>query len=143
MSYQQITVVGNVGKDPEFKYLPSGTAVANFSLAVNEKWNDKQSNEQKEKTTWFRIAVYGQQAETVKQYVTKGKQLMVVGTIEGRAYLDNNNQPQASLEVRSQRFVFLGGRNEGGMGAGDEEYAPSYGNNGGGRGQQTTDDVPF
>lgn len=141
MSYQQIIVVGNVGRDPEFKYLPSGTAVANFSIATSEKWTDKQSNEKKEKTTWFRVAVYGQQAEIIKQYVTKGKQLMVTGTVEGRAYMDNNNQPAMSLEIRARDFRFLGGRNDdasGGSGGGDD-FAPNYD----GGGNKNMDDVPF
>lgn len=140
MSYQQIIVVGNVGRDPEFKYLPSGTAVANFSIATSEKWTDKQTNEKKEKTVWFRISVYGAQAETVKQYVTKGKQLMVTGTVEGRAYMDNNNQPAMSLEIRARDFRFLGSKNDGSSNGaqGGEEYAPSYD-----AGNKSMDDVPF
>lgn len=144
MSYQQVIVVGNVGRDPEFNYTPNGSASANFSIATNEKWTDRQTNELKEKTTWFRVRVYGPQAETVKQYVSKGRQVMVIGTIDVSAYMDKSGQPAASLELRARDVRFLGGRNEGGgaQGDGGEDYAPSYGNNGG-RGQQTTDDVPF
>jgi single-strand DNA-binding protein len=140
MSYQQIIVVGNVGRDPEFKYLPSGTPTAQFTLASNERWNDKQTNETKEKTTWFRVSVYGPQAQTVNEYVRKGRQVMVIGTVEGRAYLDNNNQPAMSLELRARDVRFLGGRSEGGVGGqqGGDEYNSGYGDS-----SKNMDDVPF
>lgn len=113
--WQQTIVVGNVGRDPELKYFDSGTAVANFTIAVNETWMDQQTQQQREKTTWYRVAVWGRQAETVKQFVTKGRQVMVIGTVEARGYLDANNQPAASLELRARDVRFLGGREEGGQ----------------------------
>ncbi|HLU11954.1 MAG TPA: single-stranded DNA-binding protein, partial [Oceanobacillus sp.] len=108
--YQQVTIVGNVGRDPELKYMPNGRPVANFTVATNERWTDKQTNERKEKTTWWRVAVWGPQAETVSQYVSKGRQVMVIGTVEARAYLDQSGQPQASLELTARDVRFLGGR---------------------------------
>jgi single-strand DNA-binding protein len=133
--YQQVTIVGNVGRDPELKYMPNGRAVANFTVATNERWTDKQSNERKEKTTWWRVAVWGPQAETVSQYVSKGRQVMVIGTVEARAYLDQSGQPQASLELNARDVRFLGGRDGGGemQGQAMDEYG----------GGDNLNDIPF
>lgn len=143
MSWHQTIVVGNLGQDPQFNYLPSGTAVCNFSLAVNEAWNDRQSNERREKTTWYRVAVYGRQAETVNQYLRKGSQVMVIGNVEVRAYTNNAGEPAASLDLRAREVRFLGGRAEGGgqQGGGNTNY-----DSGGGYDSETpttVDDIPF
>jgi len=137
MSYQQIIIVGNVGRDPELKYLPSGVPVCNFTVAVNEVRG--QGEARTEKTTWFRVAAWRQLAETVSQYLTKGRQVMIVGTIEARAYTDNGGQPQASLELTARDIRFLGQRGEGGQGGsggGYEEYA-------GGAAADNISDIPF
>lgn len=125
--YQQVTIVGNLGKDPELRYLPSGAAVCSFSVATSERWTDRQTNEKKEKTVWWRVSVFGQQAEVCSQYLAKGRQVMVIGTAEARAYLDNASQPQASLELRARDVRFLGSRNDaagGGSYGGDNDFAP-------------------
>lgn len=121
MSYQQIIIVGNVGRDPELKYLPSGVPVCNFTVAVNERRGS--GEERTEKTTWFRVAAWRQLAETVSQYLTKGRQVMVVGTIEARAYTDNSGQPQASLELTARDIRFLGNRSDN---VGQSEYGSEY-----------------
>jgi single-strand DNA-binding protein len=108
MSWQQTIIVGNVGTC-ELKYLQSGAAVYTFSVAVNEKWTTE-SGERKEKTTWFRCNAWNKQAETLNQYLRKGSQIMVTGTIEARAYMGKDGQPAASLELRVRDFTFLGGR---------------------------------
>lgn len=132
MSYQQVIIVGNVGRDPELKYLPSGVPVCNFTVAVNERRGT--GEERTEKTTWFRVAAWRQLAETVSQYVTKGKQIMVIGTIEARAYLDQSGQPQASLELTARDIRFLGSR---GDNAGAGSYEGGYGN------ADEITDIPF
>lgn len=135
MSYQQVIIVGNLGRDPELRYTQGGQAVCGFTVAVNESWTDRQTNERKEKTTWFRVSVWGQQGETIKQYLAKGRQVMVVGTIEGRAYMDQSGQPQATLEVRARDVRLLGSRQDGGQQGGDyDQYS-------GGSGEVS--DIPF
>ncbi|MCU0512913.1 MAG: single-stranded DNA-binding protein [Anaerolineae bacterium] len=146
MSYHQTIVVGNVGGDPRFTHLPSGTPVCNINLAVNETWNDRQTNEKREKTTWYRCAFYGRQAEIANSYVRKGSQVMVIGTVEARAYLDNNGQPAATLELRVRELRLLGGRGDSAAsGSGSDhsyDYDQGYAPSGPGRGNDT-DDIPF
>lgn len=120
MSYQQIIIVGNLGRDPELKYLPSGVPVCNFTVAVSERRGT--GEDRTEKTTWFRVAAWRQQAEIVSQYLTKGRQVMIVGRIDARAYTDNSGQPQASLELTADRVVFLSNRGGDNQGGGYDSY---------------------
>ena len=112
--YQQITLIGNLGTDPEMRYTPSGVPVASFSLAVNKTWTG-QDGQRQDKTTWFRITTWRKQAEIVSQYLTKGRRVMVVGEVEeARAYADRDGNQRASLEVTAQIVKFLGNRGEDG-----------------------------
>ena len=127
--YQQTIIIGNVGRDPELRYTQSGVAVCSFSVAVTERWNDRQSNEKREKTNWYRVSAWRQLAEITNQYVHKGMQIMVVGNVEARGYTNNNGEPAASLELTARDIQFLGGRGEGGS-SGDgsrdnfDDFAP-------------------
>ncbi len=114
MSWHQTIIVGNLGGDPELKYLQSGTAVCNFSVAVSERWRDRQSNEQREKTTWYRVDVWGAQAETCNTYLSKGRQVMVIGNVTADAYMNNNGEATASLKLTARDVRFLSGGNTGG-----------------------------
>lgn len=134
MSYQQTIIVGNVGRDPELRYLQSGVPVCNFTVAVNSVTGTGENRQ--EKTTWFRVAAWRQLAETCSQYLTKGRQVMVIGTVEARAYTDQSGQPQASLELTARDVRFLGNRGDA-QGAGSEEGGYSNYPAGG------TDDIPF
>ncbi len=110
--YMQCTIVGNVGRDPSFKYTPQGTAVCDFSVAVTRKFGS--GEQRQEKTTWFKVTCWNKLAEIANQYIRKGTPVLVVGTVEASAYMDKNNQPQASLELRADTFQMLsGGRGEG------------------------------
>lgn len=136
MTYHQTIILGNLGRDPELRYLPSGTAVCNLNVAVNEYWTDRQTNERREKTTWYRVAVWGQQAETVNTYLKKGSQVLVTGTVEARAYMDNSGQPAASLELRARDIKFAGGREDstqGGQQGDYDQFAPP----------SNEDEIPF
>jgi len=117
--YQQITLIGNLGTDPEMRYTPSGVPVSSFSLAVNKSWTG-QDGQRQDKTTWFRVTTWRKQAEIVSQYLTKGRRVMVVGEVEeARAYTDRDGNQRASLEVTAQIVKFLGARGEDGdMGGG-------------------------
>lgn len=116
--YQQITLIGNLGNDPEMRYTPSGVPVASFNLAVNRSWTG-QDGQRQDKTTWFRVSVWNKQAEIVTQYLSKGRQVMVVGEVEeARVYTDRDGNPRASLEVKAQSVRFLGQRGDAPMGGG-------------------------
>ncbi len=113
MSYQQITLLGNLGNDPETRQTPSGVAVTSFSLAVSRQWTDA-SGTKKDKTVWFRVSVWGNQAEACSAYLHKGSKVLVVGEVEeARAYTDRDGNARASLEVRAQTVQFLDGAREG------------------------------
>src|SRR5436853_4787013 len=108
MGFQQVMIIGNVGRDPEFRYTPQGVAVADFSVAVSKVTGKGEAR--KEKTTWFKVTVWRERAETVSQYVKKGMKIMVIGEVEAHAYLDKSGQPQASLDLTASDFQFLDSR---------------------------------
>ncbi|NJL94605.1 MAG: single-stranded DNA-binding protein [Anaerolineae bacterium] len=133
MTFTQITLIGNVGRDPELRFTQQGQAVCSFSLAVNRSWTDRQSNERREETTWWKITVWGNQAETVNQYVSKGKQVLVVGSrVKVDTYTGNDGQVRTSLELTADNVRFLGGSGGPGAGAGYDNYPA-----------QAEDDIPF
>ena len=107
MTWHQTVAVGNLGGDPDMKYMQSGDAVCNFSVAVSEKWNDKRSGEQKESTTWYRVAVWGAQAEACNKYLRKGSKVLVVGEASARAYMNNQGDAAASLDLKARNVRFL------------------------------------
>jgi single-strand DNA-binding protein len=140
--YQKVIVVGNLGSDPEMRYMPDGTAVTNFSLATNRTWTDRASGEPRKETTWFRVSVWGRQAETANQYLSKGRPVLVEGRLQAdpqtggpRTYQRQDGTVGASYELRAFNFAFVGGRGEGGLEEGDFE--------GGGAAAQEEDEIPF
>lgn len=108
--YQQMTIVGNVGRDVTLRYTQTGVAVADFSVAVTRKFGS--GEQRQEKTLWVRVTCWRTQAEIANQYVKKGQQIMVVGTVEVSAYLDKSGQPAATLELTADTFQMLGGRGD-------------------------------
>lgn len=134
--YQQVTIVGNVGRDPEMRYLPSGAGVCSFSVAVNKVWTDRNSNEKREKTTWFKVSAWRQLGETCNQYVRKGMQVMVVGEVDASAFMGQNGEPRASLEITAREVKFLSRLDSGAGGyssSGEGDYQQEY----------SEDDIPF
>ncbi len=107
-TYNKVFLVGRLGVDPELKYTQSGTPVTNFSLATDEGFNDREGNRQ-ERTEWHRIVVWDRQAETVCQYMSKGRQVLVEGSLQTRKWQDKQGQDRYTTEIRAQRVVFLGG----------------------------------
>jgi single-strand DNA-binding protein len=108
MSYQQITIVGNLGQDPELRYTQSGTAICELSVATNEKWTTK-AGEKREDTTWFRIKVWGAQAENCERYLSKWRQVLVTGQIETDEYTDKQGVTRYTWEVKARNVQFLSG----------------------------------
>lgn len=117
--FEQLTIVGNLGKDPEQRYTASGVAVTTFPVAVNRKWTN-QDGTPGEETTWFRVTAWRKLAETCSQYLSKGRQVLVVGRVTASAYMGQDGKPKASLEVTAESVRFLGGKN-GAAGAGQDE----------------------
>lgn len=105
--------VGNLGRDPEVKFTPSGRAVAKFSLAVSDSYSDRDGNKQ-ERTEWVNVAVWGKQAEACGQYLAKGRQCYVEGRLQTRSYDDKEGNKRYVTEVIANRVQFLGGRSQGG-----------------------------
>jgi single-strand DNA-binding protein len=110
--WQQTIIIGNVGRDPEFSYTPQGVALCKFSVAVNKTIGKGETRQKK--TTWFRVTVWRERAETASQYVKKGMKIMVVGEVDASAYISKQtNQPVASLELTAFNFQFLDSRGAG------------------------------
>jgi len=116
--YQKMTIIGNLGRDPEMRYLPSGQAVTNLSVATNRKYTDSQGVKQEE-VCWFNVSVWGAQAETVNQYLSQGSRVMVEGRLRPdpetgnpRIWTRQDGSPGASFELNAQRVLFLSSRSE-------------------------------
>lgn len=104
----KVLLIGNLGRDPEVRYTTGGSAVANFTLATTERWNDPNSGEKKEKTEWHRIVVWGKQAEIAGEYLRKGRQVFIEGSLQTREWTDREGNKRYTTEIRAQRFQMLG-----------------------------------
>jgi single-strand DNA-binding protein len=111
MSVNKVILVGNLGKDPELKYTPSGAAVANFSMALSEKYKDKDGNPQ-EKTEWVNIVAWKNLAEICGKYLTKGKQVYIEGRIQTRSYDDRDGVKKYITEIVANNMQMLGGKGD-------------------------------
>ena len=109
----KVILVGRLGKDPEMRYTPDGTAVANFTMATSEEWRDKNSGEKKERTEWHRIIAWRRLGEICGQYLTKGSQVYVEGKIQNRSY-EQDGTTKYITEIVASTVQFLGGREDGG-----------------------------
>jgi single-strand DNA-binding protein len=147
----KVILIGNLGKAPELRFTPSGQAVANFTIATNESWNDK-SGQKQERTEWHRIVVWGKLAELCGQYLSKGRQCYVEGRLQTREWNDKEGKKNYTTEIVAQTVQFLGGKGEG-AGAGRQNGAsddfgpppPGMDDAGGPQGgpQGVEDDIPF
>ena len=138
--FHKIIFVGNLGRDPEMRYMPDGQAVTNLNVACNRRWNSQVSGEQNEETTWYRVSVWGKQAEACNEYLEKGRQVLVEGRLKPdpatggpRLWQRQDGSVGASFEVVASSIQFLGSNGNGAGNGGD--YA--------GPGVQETDDIPF
>jgi single-strand DNA-binding protein len=113
-SVNKVIIVGNLGADPETRYLPGGDAVANIRVATTETWKDKQSGEKKEATEWHRIAFFGRLAEIAGEYLKKGSQVYVEGSLRTRKWQDKDGQDRYTTEIRGDVMKMLGRREGGG-----------------------------
>jgi single-strand DNA-binding protein len=148
-SVNKVILVGNLGADPETRYMPSGDAITNIRLATTDRWKDKASGEMKEATEWHRVAFFGRLAEIAGEYLKKGSPVYVEGRIRTRKWQDKEGQDRYSTEIVADNMQLLGSR--GGAG---EPAAPREGNSPGGMKQvqkkstpgglaEMDDDIPF
>ena len=106
-SVNKVILLGNLGRDPEIRYTQNGTPVANFTMATSERWNDP-SGEKRERTEWHRIVVWGKQAEIASEYLRKGRQVYIEGSLQTREWTDREGNKRYTTEVRAQRLQLLG-----------------------------------
>ena len=152
-SVNKVILVGNLGRDAELRYTPGGAAVATLNLATTEVWNDKASGQKQEKTEWHRIVLWGKSAESLSEYLTKGKQIYVEGRLQTRKWQDKDGNDKYTTEIRGDRIGLLGGGGGGGMGGGGRavQRQPVAAGAGGEHhepmgepiGDLTDDDIPF
>jgi single-strand DNA-binding protein len=169
----KVILIGNLGADPETRAMPSGTTVANLRIATSESWRDKQSGEQQERTEWHRVALFGRLAEIAGEYLRKGSQVYIEGSLRTRKWQDKQGNERYSTEIIGNELQMLGGRGGAGAGAGTgaeggaraaggggaaHAYAEESGGGGhgggggaggagggskGGSGEEFDDDIPF
>ncbi len=111
MSFNRVILVGNLGRDPELRYTPQGTPVCSFTMATNERRKDK-AGELQDHTTWFRVTLWGRQAETASQYLTKGRPVYIEGRLRVEEWTDRDGKPRYTLEVHGTDMQFIGSRAE-------------------------------
>lgn len=154
----KVILIGNLGRDPEVRYMPSGGAVANVTIATSEQWKDKQTGQQQERTEWHNVVFFNRLAEIVGEYLRKGSQVYVEGSLRTRKWQDKNGNDRYTTEIVANEMQMLGGR--GGSGGGSADYnqdrgqgqapaaapqsapAPASGG-GGGNFDDFDDDIPF
>ena len=121
----KVIIVGNLGGDPETRYMPSGSAVTNMTVATNESWKDKQTGEQKDRTEWHKVAMFGRLAEIAAEYLRKGSQVYIEGKLRTRKWQGQDGQDRYTTEIIADEMQMLGGRSGAGGGG-------SFGGGGGG-----------
>tara|TARA_B100000749_G_C18078616_1_gene322714 strand:- start:56 stop:490 length:435 start_codon:yes stop_codon:yes gene_type:complete len=139
----RVILVGNIGKDAEVRYTTGGAAVSTLSLATTEVWNDKASGQRQERTEWHRVVVWGKQAETLSEYLTKGRQIYIEGRLQTRQWDDKDGNKRYTTEVRTDRIVLLGGRSSTGEASAGQQGPSPSGSPAAGPPELTEDDIPF
>jgi single-strand DNA-binding protein len=127
MSFNKIIIVGNLGKDPELRYTPQGVAVCSFSVATNERRRDK-SGEQQDITTWFKVTLWRERAETAAKYLTKGSPVYIEGRLRIEEWTDRDNNNRFTLDVQATEMQFIGSRADAPAGdySGHHDDEPAY-----------------
>jgi len=121
----KVIIVGNLGGDPETRYMPSGSAVTNLTVATNESWKDKATGETKERTEWHKVAMFNRLAEIAAEYLRKGSQVYIEGKLRTRKWQDKNGQDRWTTEIVADEMQMLGGGR--GAGSAPMDSAPDYG----------------
>jgi single-strand DNA-binding protein len=132
----KVILIGNLGADPETRAMPSGTTVANLRIATSESWRDKQSGEQQERTEWHRVALFGRLAEIAGEYLRKGSQVYIEGSLRTRKWQDKQGNDRYSTEIVGNDLQMLGGRGGGAGGSGGGAMPPGGPGAAGGGGRE-------
>ena len=127
----KVIIVGNLGGDPETRYMPSGSAVTNLTVATNESWKDKQTGEQKDRTEWHKVAMFNRLAEIAAEYLRKGSQVYIEGKLRTRKWQDKSGQDRWTTEIIADEMQMLGGRGGAGAGGGGGSAPMSSGQDSG------------
>ena len=141
-SVNKVIIVGNLGKDPEVRSFPSGDRVANVTIATTDKWKDKQTQEMRENTEWHRVVFNGRLAEIVEQYLKKGSQVYVEGSLRTRKWTNKEGQDQYTTEIRADQMQMLGNRTGESQPAAPRQAPASPAPQGSGF-DDMDDDIPF
>lgn len=128
MSLNKVLLIGNLGRDPETRYLPSGEAVCNFSIATSETWNDKRTGQKQERTEWHNISMFGRLAEVAGQYLKKGSQVYIEGRIQTRKYTDKQGIERTAYDIIANEMKMLGNRNQNASNGGSADWDSSDAN---------------
>jgi len=123
----KVIIVGNLGNDPETRYMPSGSAVTNLTVATNESWKDKATGEQKDRTEWHKVAMFNRLAEIAAEYLRKGSQVYIEGKLRTRKWQDKNGQDRWTTEIIADEMQMLGGRGGAGGGGGSAPMSSGQG----------------
>ena len=115
MSLNKVILIGNLGRDPEVRYMPNGEAVCNFSIATSETWNDRQTGQRQERTEWHNITLYRRLAEVAGQYLKKGSQVYIEGRIQSRKYTGKDGIEHTAYDIIGSEMKMLGGGNDSGQ----------------------------
>lgn len=121
----KVIIVGNLGNDPETRYMPSGGAVTNLSIATSESWKDKQTGEQKDRTEWHKVVMFQRLAEIAAEYLRKGSQVYIEGKLQTRKWQDNSGNDRYTTEIVADEMQMLGGRGGGGSAGFADNAAPA------------------
>lgn len=148
--YQKLVIVGRLGRDPEMRYMPDGTAVTSMNVATDRRWTDKATGQPVQETTWFRVSVWGRQAESTNQYLSKGSLVLIEGhlrpdpqTGSPRLYTRQDGSMGSSFEMTAENVRFLSGRGDNAGGSGSGNFDDSFQGGGGKPAAQEEDDIPF
>lgn len=139
----KVIIVGNLGSDPDTRYMPSGSAVTNLSIATSESWKDKQSGEQKERTEWHKIAMFGRLAEIAAEYLRKGSQVYIEGKLRTRKWQDKDGKDRWTTEIVADEMQMLGARSGAGAPAMNESQGSSAPPPAAASADEFEDDIPF
>lgn len=142
MSFNKIILVGNLGRDPELRYTPQGTPVCSFTLATNERRKDR-SGEAQDITTWFRVTLWGRQAEAASQYLTKGRPIYIEGRLRVEEWTDRDGRQRYTLEVQASDMQFIGSRGDDGTSKAERSEPASRATEPGDEVGVNDDDIPF
>jgi single-strand DNA-binding protein len=129
-SLNQVQLIGNLGRDPETRYLPNGEAVTNVAIATTETWKDKNTGEKKEQTEWHRVTLYRRLAEVAGQYLSKGSQIYIQGRLQTRKWTDKDGVERYTTEIIADTMKMLGGRPDGAQDSGQRQQQPRQQANG-------------